>query len=208
MRCEMLWGLLMAVGVGAGPVHAQSLGVTVGRSASDLREYASPVVLGIGAWAPLVGWLGVRVDVRRHADEQRWTRSTCQSAIPPGSDLCRDDLFTSSFTLTTWSLGPQVTVPVSSRWRVEVAVQWTRGSFDGQWRGRDTGATLGRAPREAHWGLSALVGASWRWADRWAVAAFLRRDSPQVTTCIEDIYYPFCGTTSFRTLEVGVAYRR
>lgn len=201
------WGLGVWTAA-ALPAAAQSVTLSAGVSNSDLREYDSPTVLGIGMAVPVVGWLGVRLDARRHSDEQSWLRSTCQGLIDPSSDLCQDDRFQSAFTLTTLSLGPWVSVPVSDRWGLEGALQWTRGSFDGEWRGQDTGATLGRAPREAHWGISALVGVSWRWAEQWAAAVTARRDSPQVTTCIEDIYYPYCGTTAFRTLEVGVTYRR
>lgn len=118
------------------------------------------------------------------------------------SDSCRSDLFTSSFTLTTWSVGPRVAVPVSDRWSLEAAFQWTRGSSDGVWRGRATGASLGRAPRGAHGGLSVVGGASRRWAAHWAATVVARRDSPQIATCIEDIYDPCCGTTAFRTVEV------
>lgn len=208
MRRGSRWGAVVAAIAAAMPVAGQSVAVSAGRSTSDLREYDSPTVVGAGVAVPVLGWLGVRLDIRRHADEQRWFRSTCQGLIPPGSDLCQDDLFASSYTLTTLSAGPQVSVSLSPRLSLEGAVQWTRGSFDGAWRGRDSGATLGRAPREAHWGMSAVVGASWWWADHWAATLVGRRDSPQVTSCIEDVYYPFCGTTAFRTLEVGVTYRR
>lgn len=196
-------GLVLAVGATA-PAAAQSATLSLGASGSDLREYESPAVVGASVALPAWGVLGVRLDLRRHTDEQSWRRSTCTGLIPPDSESCRDDLFTSSYALTTVGVGPQLLVPLGRRWSVEGAATWTRAWFRGRWRGRETGVTVGRAPEEAHDGLSLTLGATWHWTERWGLSLAARRDAPQVTTCVSDTYYPWCEGTVFRSLEVGV----
>jgi hypothetical protein len=200
--------LLSAVGPLVGALAAQSITVSVGRSASDYREYDSPVVLGAGVTVPVSGWLGARADVRRHADDQRWLRSTCTGLIPPQSEVCRDDVFTSSYSLTSIAAGPWISVPVASRLHLEGALMVARSWFDGEWTGRDTGATIGRAPRESHWGVAAVLGASWRVSPHVAATLLARRESPQVNRCVSDTYDPFCDGGAFRSLEIGLVLIR
>ncbi len=214
-RSERAIGLTLAligagVGVGVAPelAVAQELTLSLGRSSSDYREFKDPTVLGAGLVVPVWGWLGVRLDYRRHRDDQSWETSTCQSLIPPDSPGCQLDNFSSRFTFQTAAVGPQATMPLGDWLHVYGALMWSRAWLDGVWTGAETGTDFGRAPDGTFNAWTVVGGATVSVRERWALTLASRRERPDFTLCIQDTYYPFCYGKPFRTVEFGITLRR
>ncbi len=211
LGCGFRWavGVAAAVcGTTGSPIAAQEVSLSIGTSSSDYREFADPRVLGAGVVVPAWRWLGVRVDYRRHQDDQEWETSTCQSLIPPDDPSCRNDVFDGEFRFETVGIGPQITVPVAGRLRAFASLLFSRVWLDGVWEGRDTGVTLGRVPEETFNGWSVVGGGLFRITDHLDATLTARRVNADFTVCVLDTYYPFCEGRPLRTVEFGVALRR
>ena len=187
---------------------AQELTFSLGRSSSDYRELGNPTSLSAGLVIPIYRAVGIRVDYRRHTDEQAWERSTCDGLIPPDSPGCELDVFDSDFALQAFSAGPQIAIPFAGRVRAFAALMWSRLSVDGDWVGRQTGTDLGLTPEGTFNGFTVLGGASVRITRNLDVTIAASRLRPDFTLCVQDVYYPWCEGLPLKAVEFGVALRR
>lgn len=207
-----LGGALVGVGgivlAGAQPASSQELSLALGRSTSDYRELGNPTSLAAALVVPVYRAIGVRVDYRRHTDEQAWERSTCDGLIPPDSPGCEIDIFDSDFALQAFSAGPQITVPFAGRVRAFAALMWSRLSVDGDWIGRQTGTDLGLTPEETFNGFTVIGGAAVGITRNLDVTIAASRLRPDFTVCVQDVYYPWCEGLPLKSVEFGVSLRR
>lgn len=207
-----LGGALVGVGgivlAGAQPASSQELSLALGRSTSDYRELGNPTSLAAALVVPVYRAIGVRVDYRRHTDEQAWERSTCDGLIPPDSPGCEIDIFDSDFALQAFSAGPQITVPFAGRVRAFAALVWSRLSVDGDWIGRQTGTDLGLTPEETFNGFTVIGGAAVGITRNLDVTIAASRLRPDFTVCVQDVYYPWCEGLPLKSVEFGVSLRR
>ncbi len=210
--CGWICGMFVAIGgtllVSAQPASAQELSLSLGRSTSDYRELGNPTSLAAALVIPVYRAIGVRVDYRRHTDEQAWERSTCDGLIPPDSPGCEIDIFDSDFALQAFSAGPQITVPFAGRVRAFAALMWSRLSVDGDWIGRQTGTDLGLTPDGTFNGFTVIGGAAVGITRNLDVTIAASRLRPDFTLCVQDVYYPWCEGLPLKSVEFGVSLRR
>ena len=187
---------------------AQELTLAVGRSGSDYREFDAGTAFG--AYLSLLPGraLGLRVGVRRSADDGEWVRSTCVGLVPLDSEICADDRFTAAYSWLSLGIGPEVRLAFGDRWGVTAAALVSRIWIDGNWQGEVSGLRIGDPPGGSVLGFTVLGGATWSLDSRWGLTLLGRVDDPQFTRCISDTYDPFCDGGSLRSIEVGVTMRR
>ena len=205
-RAAALVGALLLVN--HSPLNSQELGTHLVRTSSDHVELANPGGFGGYAAVPLFEWLNLRLAYDRVSNDSKGTGEVCTHYAPNWG--CRSEEVETSTSLGNLSLALLPTLRLNDWIKVGLGGGIGLTQIHTESLGVSGREANFEAPKTGQFGYSAMLSLGVTPLPNLPLSLVGSAATHWVgfKSCIsyEEIYDPFCGTTLFRELTVGLAF--
>jgi hypothetical protein len=209
LRSALCAGALLAAAVTATPAAAQEVGAFASAARSDQTELRRPVGWGAYAAVSPLPFVKLRISYHEQSAGGRRRETVCD-AYWPVFENCTPEGVRRDAWMRTVSVLVLGTVPVTRRLRVEAGAGRSRSRVTLDLRsesGRELGVFVPEDEEQPGTVLHAGAVLERVLGSRLAATVEAGRQEVEFDGCVQDVGAPFCGSSRFHELRMGVRYR-